>query len=143
MHTPIARRVLLIASLRQRHSSVSGAQPESVAVRLHPVVFELLGLGSEHIGKVPKGHARGDVAGGDKELGARVIPFGEPGVVSASLRGDNLTGEKALSHQRLMLRDVMGGEVRNMRRHECARGKSQGNSRGSRSCSRGSEAIDG
>lgn len=50
------------------------------------MVFELLGLSSEHVCKVPECHARGDVAGGDEELGTRIITFGVPGGVSATLR---------------------------------------------------------
>jgi hypothetical protein len=94
-------------------------------VRLHPVVLQLGRLRSKHVCEVPQSYTCGHVAGGGQELGARVVAFCVPGAVLVGGSQWMLRSEKGRTDQRLMLRDVMGGEVSSMRRHKCARGNVQ------------------
>jgi len=81
IHPTVPSRILLVGPLGRRDGGVGGAQPGSVAVRLHPVVLELLGLGGEHVGELTECNARGNVAGGGQELGAFATALGEPAAV--------------------------------------------------------------
>jgi len=71
------------------------------------------------------------MASGGEELAALGVTFGEPGSIGQQSDSDEMRPAR-FAHQRLVLREVMGGEVSCMRRQESVCGLSGASMDGSR-----------